>query len=186
MSHLIEIPNDLFARLQKQAIPLVDTTVSVIERALDALEDGSNTGKRENKSVIEQMFEPRSPPDLKFTGIISAKVAGKALPISKCYWNSVLLEVILEAWRRGASRADILDLITVNSQTGKREDSGFKYLQEVDISVQGQDANGAWRQAYQIASGLGIDVEVHFHWQNTPSAQMPGIRGAFFTEELDV
>jgi hypothetical protein len=182
MVYTIELSDELFARLQKHAVPLVDTPVSVIERALRALEAGDEEPGSVAASNANRTFNPAAPPDLSFTTLKSAKIAGKALPKADTFWNSVMTAVILEAAARGITTQDILDLITVNSQAGQREEGGFKYLESAGLSIQGQAANSAWRQAYVLASSFGIELDVSFVWQNNEKAAMPNASGSFFVE----
>jgi hypothetical protein len=42
---------------------------------------------------------------------------------------------------------------------GKKEDEGYRYLADVNLSVQGQDANAAW------AKQLNCPFEVIFAWR---------------------
>ena len=182
MPHSIELPDDLFAKLQKHAVPFVDTPISVIERALMALEEGDEEPGDGRRTGEERTFNPAAPPDLTFTKPRKAMVAGNVLPNSHAYWNNVMLAVIREAAARGVSTEDLLDLITVNSQAGKRHDNGFTFVKEAGLSIQGQHANGAWRQTHVIASSIGIPVEVVFAWQNNPKAAMPNIVGSFFVD----
>ncbi|WP_373488289.1 T4SS efffector SepA family protein [Blastomonas sp.] len=182
MVYAIELPDELFARLQRHAIPLVDTPVSVIERALRALEAGDEDPGSGAKSDANRTFNPAAPPDLSFTTLKNAKIGGKLLPKSDTFWNSVMNAVIVEAAARGIATQDILDMITVNSQAGQREDSGFKYLETAGLSIQGQAANSAWRQAYVIASSFGIELDVSFVWQANEKAAMPNSSGSFFVE----
>lgn len=182
MPYAIELPDELFSKLQKHAIPFIDTPISVIERALVALEAGDEEPTSRRGSPEARTFNPSAPPSLTFTSPQTATVAGLTLPKSETYWNAIMFAVIREAARRGQSTRDIIDLITVNSEPGRREDNGFKYLEEAGLSIQGQDANGAWRQAHVIASSFGIPVEVKFAWQNNPKAAMPNVTGSFFVE----
>jgi hypothetical protein len=177
--HTVELPDDLFARLQKHAVPFIDTPISVIERALAALEEGDEEPNERPGTTAPRAFNPAAPPNLTFTKPRSAVVNGRQLPHSLAYWNAILFEVIREAASRGASTQDLLDLITVNSQAGHRRDSGFTFIETAGLSIQGQDANGAWRQTYVIASSIGIPVDVVFAWQNNPKAAMPNAVGSF-------
>lgn len=179
MPYTVELPDDLFARLQKHAVPLIDTPLTVIERALRALEEGDEE-PASLMNVACRTFNPAAPPDLSFTTLKSAKIAGKAMPKADTYWNSVMVSVIQEAAVRGNATQDILDLITVNSQAGKRDDGGFKYIEIAGLSIQGQAANSAWRQAYVLASSFGIEVEVTFYWKNSEKAAMPNVSGTLF------
>jgi hypothetical protein len=180
MTYQIELPDELFALLQKHAIPLIDTPLTVIERALRALEAGDEEPL--TSESVTRSFNPAAPPDLSFTSLKSAKIAGRALRRADAFWNTVLIETILAATERGISTQDILDLITVNHQAGRREDGGFKYLEAAGLSIQGQAANSAWRQTYVLASSFGIEVDVAFSWQNTPKAAQPNQIGTFFVE----
>lgn len=182
MPHSIDLPDDLFARLQKHAIPFVDTPVSVIQRALEALEAGDEDPKDDRREGAPRTFNPAAIPDLKFTSVLSASVDGKALKKSECYWNTVMLLAIVAAAKRGHSTQDILDLLTVNSEQGKREDSGYKFVSEADLSIQGQESNAAWRQAYAVASSFGIEIQLEFAWQDHPKAAMRNQKGSLYVE----
>jgi hypothetical protein len=177
----IEIPDDLCAKLQKHAVPFVDTPLTVIERAVRALEEGDEAPVSQ-RDEGPRSFNPAAPPSLTFTKPRRAVVNGRQLPYGQAYWGPIMFEVIKEAARRGVSTQDLLDLITVNSQVGPKHDNGFVFIPEAGLSVQGQDANGAWRQTYVIASSVGIPVEVVFAWQNNPKAAMPNTVGSFSVE----
>lgn len=179
MPHTIELSDELFSKLQSHAVAFIDTPATVIERALTALEEGSENPVENKRVGGPRMFNPSAPPNLTFTKPTSAKIDGRPLPRSKVWWNRILLEVIATAAAQGHSTVDILDLITVNSQPGERSDNGFHYVERAGLSVQAQDANGAWRQIFVLASSLGIDIEVVFSWQDNPNAAMPNTVGTF-------
>lgn len=180
MSYKIEIPDDLFAKLQKHAVPLVDTPIDVIERAVRALEAGDEDAANAVSPAGERTFNPSAAPNLSFTTLKSARIAEKVLPKTDTYWNSVLHAVIMEAAAMGHPAQDIFDVISVNCQLGKREDNGFKYLENAGISIQGQAANSAWKQAYVIASSFGIELNVTFSWQANEKAAMPNASGSMY------
>jgi hypothetical protein len=176
--HVIELPDDLFAMLQRHAVPFIDTPLSVIERAVRALEEGDEEPKRSEADESRRTFNPAAPPNLTFTKPRSAIINERQLPYSQAYWNAIMIEVIKEAALRGVSTDELLCLITVNSQAGARHDNGFTFIKEAGLSIQGQDANGAWRQTYVIASSFRIPVDVVFAWQNNPKAAMPNTVGS--------
>lgn len=182
MPHMVELPDDLFAKLQGFAVPLIDTPLTVIERALVALEAGDEQLTSPNSAKLARSFNPAAPPSLAFTIPRRASVGGRQLSAGDRYWNSIMYAVIEEAARRGFSTEDLLALISVNSQAGRREDNGFKYLEGANLSIQGQGAAGAWRQSYAIASSVGIAIEVEFAWQDNPKAAMPQMVGTLFIE----
>lgn len=111
-----------------------------------------------------------------------AVLAGRTLPASATYWNPIMHAVIEEAARRGVGSADLLELMTINCVAGEKTADGYKYLPGAGLSVQGQAADAAWRQAYRVASSVGIGLEVQFIWQDNDKAAMPNMLGSFFVE----
>lgn len=181
MPHTITLSDDLFAKLQAHAVPLVDTPVSVIERAIAALEAGDEEETKRTHAG-PRSFNPAAAPSLSHTTPRKAVLAGKLLPASTTYWNPIMYAVIEEAAKRGVSTEDLLNLISINCVAGEKAVNGYKFLPVAGISVQGQDANAAWRQAYRIASSVGITLEVQFVWQDNEKAAMPNTLGSFFVE----
>jgi hypothetical protein len=182
MTPSIDLTDDLFTRLQKHAVPLVDTPLTVIARALDALEAGDEEPSSPIQPAGPRSFNPAAAPNLSHTTPRRAEVADKSLSKTETYWNPIMFAVIVEAAKKGTSTEDLLDLLTIPSVKGKKEDSGYRHLPEAGLSVQGQDANSAWKQTYRIASSIGIHVQVVFVWQDNPKAAMPGVTGSFFVE----
>jgi hypothetical protein len=60
---------------------------------------------------------------------------------------------------------------------GRKEDEGYRFMPEIGLSIQGQDANSAWRGARHIARQLGIPVETEFLWRHKEGAAFPGVTG---------
>ena len=65
----------------------------------------------------------------------------------------------------------------VNMVNGKKTDSGFRYLSDINVSIQAVDANLAWRNAAHLAQKLGVPIRVEFEWRDKPKAAFPGKRG---------
>lgn len=171
--HQVQISQETFSRLQAHAVPLVDTIESVINRALDALEGrGKSIGKASKGGL-----DPAAPPNLSFTTVRSAVVAGRRLPANETYWNSVLLSAVKFAAKKGMSPEQIADLVVVNNVVGRKDNNGYKYIEEAGISVQGQDANAAWKATYHIALKVNLDIEISFVWQSNPKAAFPSQTG---------
>jgi|SRR6185312_6393483 len=169
----VMIPDDLFERAKKHAEPLVDTFESVLARALDALDAASDV----KTSGPKLHYDAASAPDLSFTTVKHAIVNGNALPPAKTYWNNILLAVVSSSAQHGAVTKQIASKLLVNHVVGRKEAGGYRYVPEANISVQGQDANGAWKATYFLAREFGIKVEVKFLWQNNPKAANPGLTG---------
>ncbi|MFD0939015.1 T4SS efffector SepA family protein [Methylobacterium trifolii] len=180
MAPSVSLDPSTFSRLQALAVPLVDTIDTVVNRALDALEASKTTAALEPMDG-PRSFNPAAPPNLSFTTVRSVKLGSHRFPPKETYWNSLMVECIREAAKQGKSSDEINDLILVPSIVGKKEESGYKFIQEAGVSVQGQDANAAWRAIFRLATALNLTVEVSFVWQANPKAAFPGDLGLLAT-----
>jgi hypothetical protein len=170
----ITIQQSTFERLQRHAKPLLDTSDSVIIRALDALEQLTvqNAGVRGPET--ERQIDPRSLPPLTHTKVLDAAIEGS--PVKKPNWNSVLEEMLRRSIQRVHTFEKLRQLCPVNMLKGRKEDEGYSYLSDIDISVQGQDANGACRGILLAATALGITLDIGFMWRFKTDAAHPGER----------
>lgn len=170
-----------FERLQGHAKPLVDTIDSVITRALDALE--REAGHPEAAPVTvetnERNIDPRQLPKLTHTKVLDAALAGRQ--IERPNWNLLLDEALRLGMKHVGSFDKLQQLCPVNMVKGRKEDDGYGYLGDIDISVQGQDSNGACRGIVTMAQALGISVEIGFMWRHKESAAFPGERARIRT-----
>jgi len=182
MTPVIRIPDSLFARLQKHAKPLVDTPVTVIERAVDALDElerrprtrAAGRRERDNDELpAAKSYNPNRPPDLTHAKLLNAEFNGK--PATN--WND-LVEV---AHRHASGRFKTYDALRAATKSnivrGERTDSGFRFVPDLDVSIQGIDADIAWRNALHLAQQLNVSIRVEFEWRNKPGAAKPGKRG---------
>jgi hypothetical protein len=183
----IEIPESLFKRLQRLAIPLVDTTTTVIERLVAGAElghdyeeapaasHGNGIGAR-NGTVRE--FGADTPPDLRHTRILRARFGSR--PASG--WNNLVHAAHVEAFSQLRSLDVLRGVTRSNFITGRAssEDAkrGFRQVPEIDISIQNVDAEHAWSNALRLARHLGLEVRVDFEWMQKSDAAYPGKKGA--------
>jgi hypothetical protein len=184
MADPLQISSTTVARLEKHAKPFVDTVDSVINRILDHYENSSgqtSTNDDDDVSAIGSIgnFDPASPPDLTHTKLLSIEFDKKGFPRSSTTWNALLNDAISLAKRNAKSDDHLKRLILVNYVKGRKEDEGYRYLANADLSVQGQDANAAWKATYHIASQLQTTFEVVFTWRNKDGATHPGSTGRF-------
>jgi hypothetical protein len=171
-----ELSEQLFARLQKHAVPLVDTLESVIARGLDALEVGrADTVPASGPTA----FDPENPPNLHHTTPKRVRLNGKLLPQGETYWNYLMYACVRAAAESGLNPAKVKGLMVVPAVIGVKTDNGYRPIPEAGLSVQGQDANGAWKQAQHIAKAMGFKLEVEFTWQNVEKAAFPNLSGVF-------
>lgn len=174
------------ARLQAIATPLVDTHDSVIARLLDHWEQTKGNQPKLPKPGEPinttddgiMMFSPVNVPNLGFTTPKAIIIDGEQLPKEDTYWNSMLNLTIRRVHAKGHDAEAIVKMLAIaNAAVGPKSDNGYKFLPDVGISVQGQDSNGAFRQAYELAILNGLKGSVHFNWQNNAKAAFPNARG---------
>ncbi|MGH6793235.1 MAG: hypothetical protein ACRECF_10940 [Methyloceanibacter sp.] len=72
-------------------------------------------------------------------------------------------------------------LLHINAIVGKKEDQGYRFLSYAGISVQGEDANSAWRAIYRIAKELNILFDVQFMWAQKEGLAYAGQSGRFLS-----
>jgi hypothetical protein len=183
MPNPLEVSPTTIARLQKHAKPFVDTVDSVINRILDHYENGLGR-QADNEGDISTIgsirdFDPESPPDLTHTKVLSVNFNKRGFSRSDTTWNTLLNEAISLAKQSVKSDEQLKRLVMVNFVKGKKETEGYRYLADADLSVQGQDANAAWKAAYHIARQLQVPFEVIFTWRTKDGAAHPGVTGRF-------
>jgi hypothetical protein len=187
MPHTIELTAETFARLQKHAIPLVDTFESLVNRILDIYEKNGGPEKDDELGSDGDLapvgeikdFKWASPPDLTHTKVLAAEFCKVRLSKTDVSWNGLLNEAIRIAKKRTKSEDEFKRLILVNFVMGKKDDEGYRYLADIGVSVQGQDSNAAWKAVFYIAKQLGCQFEVVFTWRMKKEAAHPGITGRF-------
>ncbi len=175
----IEISELTFQRLQNLAVPLVDTPDTVISRALDALEVQTKNGTQGSVApatgtVGPLEIHPSNPPDLTHTRVSQASVAGRSV---KPGWNPLVTEMVLMARNRGLDVGKIKSISGLNVVQGERSDKGFRFVRAAGLSVQYQDANGAFRAVVGLARELGVGFEVELQWRDKEGAAHRGKLG---------
>lgn len=177
MSPMIEISAHTFSRLQSHAVPLVDTIESVISRLLDKAEAISVEGSAEAGSPGIRTFNPEAPPDLTHSKVLGVHFDGQQLGRGSDTWNGLLDAAIRRAAKELVSPAKVKALLVVNCVEGDKTNEGYRPIPDAGVSVQGQDANGAWRAARHIAMKLGCELSVKFAWREKEGAAYPGLTG---------
>ncbi|WP_394009271.1 T4SS efffector SepA family protein [Xanthobacter aminoxidans] len=182
----ISISDETYRRLQAVAEPFVDTTPeTVIVKLLLAWERGgtgpsSVTHSNEAGASARRRFDPRNPPSLTHTKMTAASTHN--LPIPNPTWNGLMEFVLRLALTRLGALSELRRIVNVNLIEGAKSDEGYRYVPGGNFSVQGQDANAAWRAIVQVADHLQIGVSVEFEWRAKPEAQYPGVEGQMILE----
>ena len=174
----IELSPATFGRLQAHAVPLVDTIETVINRMIDSYENNSSSAAAgSGNHQTTRVFNPNTPPDLTHTKILGVTFAGKTLSRGQDNWNGLLNAAVHEAKGRSKTPAEFKQLMIVKFVNGEKLNEGYRPLAGTGISLQGQDANGAWRAVCHIAQQLKCPVSVKFAWREKEGAAHPGVIG---------
>lgn len=176
----IEISPQTFARLQACAIPLVDNIETVITRLIDfyeAREGATVPGSGAEAANEIRQFNPLSPPSLTHTKVLAVEFCGKPLEHRQANWNGLLDAAVREAKARANKASELKQLIVIPYVEGPKTNEGFRFLSDAGVSVQGQDANGAWKGACHIAQRLGLAIAATFVWREKEGAAFPGVTG---------
>jgi hypothetical protein len=176
MSPQINISASTFSRLQKYAVPLVDDIDAVINKVMDLAESKQATP---TPTGNVKDFSAGAAPSLTFTKLLSAEIGGKTLGKNETTWNHLLIEAITQAAAKLNDVDALKRLIIVNHVVGKKEDQGYRHIPAAGVSVQGQDAVGAWKATSHILKSLHIPAEVVFVWYDHEKALHPGLTGKF-------
>ena len=169
----IAIERSTFERLQRHAKPFVDTPDTVVNRALDALERRKDSASTKDSTFSgERRIDPQNLPNLRHTKILHASLDGSG--VTKPNWNMLLERVLIRAMIRLADHDELRELCPVNMVQGRKEDEGYRYLEEIDVSIQGMSANDACRALVVAAQSLAIQVEIVVMWRAKEGAAFPG------------
>jgi hypothetical protein len=172
MPTTVVLSDALVKKMQTVAVPLQDTHMTVIERAVDALIEktfGAGGPKAAPVPVAPApadgnvVYPADAAPDLAFTKPLSITLDGEALPRNELYWNPLLFRVIGVAAKKMEKHA-LRQAIIVNQAEGKEEQNGFIYIPEAKLSVQGANANDTWKATIHLIKAAGLSVDVVFRW----------------------
>lgn len=181
MAPSVELSATTFGRLQAHAVPLVDTIESVINRMIDSFEKvkvgDTSSAATSGDGQHARVFNPDAPPDLTHAKILGVTFCGKPLGRGQDNWNGLLNTAVREAKARSKSAAEFEQMMVVNHVEGEKLDEGYRPLSGTGISLQGQDANGAWRAVSHIARQIKCQVSVKFAWREKEGAAFPGVTG---------
>src|SRR5688500_14327211 len=91
----VDLSTKTITRLQRHAVPLVDTFDTVIAKLLDAYEAGPQPGVvvQQNRTSV-QVFDPSAPHNLSHTSVKYVSLCGVVLKPSDTYWNPLVHAVI--------------------------------------------------------------------------------------------
>lgn len=77
-------------------------------------------------------------------------------------WGGLLKVALKVAYARLGSFAAVSVVTSAPLRPGRLTSRGFGYIEELDASVQGADANKSWERTVQVARALRVPVSVRF------------------------
>ena len=171
----IDIASETFRRLQRHARPFEDTPDTVVNRAVDALEHFCGESGSPDRSLPlaeEKHIDPHDLPNMAHTRVLEAHLDGARVDMPK--WNAIYRQMLVLAHDRFPDFEELRAFWPGNIVAGTKNDDGYQHLPEIDVSVQGTYANAIVKALVEVASHLGIEVEIRFMWRNKPAAAFPG------------
>jgi hypothetical protein len=174
MMPVVRIPDPIYKRLQAIAVPFEDTPITVIERLLSEYE-ARHKPEEITESENYRVLDPDAPPNLHHSRVVRAVIGDSE--IRQPNWNKIVDKAHLLAIGQGISPEALIKLTLSHVVQGENNTSGFHYLPQVNISVQGVDANLAWRNILHLAKNLKVPIEIYFHWRDKEESAYPGEKG---------
>jgi len=182
MPATISIPDELFERIQKQAIPFVDLDpASVIIRWADFFDASSappetvrlGAQKIELPVAEGKRFNPMNPPEL-FHTRVAGQIGGRRFD----KWNDLVRLAHVLAFGKAVSLEELRNNTRANVLPGNLSGKvGYKFVPEINASIQGLDANKAWECALRLAKYAELPLSARFYWRDNPKAAFPGEKG---------
>ncbi len=173
----LRMDNPTYERLASHARPF-ETESQVINRALDELDQKANTSSWANGPGMhsERRIDPLRLPDMMFTKVLDASIHGRV--VIRPNWNRLLLRMVRLANEHATNFDELVRLFPMtNIVSGRKVNQGFRYLSDINVSVQGQPANSAGPSIVMTAQKLDIALNIGFMWRDKEEAAYPGDRG---------
>ena len=158
------------------AIPFVEITPeSVVNRlvknALAEQKKGAVTVALIAPDDIS-VLDSDHPGSLTHTKVLAATIDGQ--PMYKANWNGILDRLHVLGRERLGSFAALRAASGANLKDEKYTNDGYRYLPEINVSIQGVDSNLAWSHSLGLARALDVPIEVKFMWRQKEGAARPG------------
>lgn len=175
----IEISDESYKYLQSLAVPLQDTTATILDRVTKEhkeLLENRLTGIDVNaKPAFDLKFDTSNLPNVSFTTIASAKINNT--PVKKRYWNDILEEMLVTAVQLGNDTESIKSYLAAQTLSGQHSDNGYRFVPECGFSFQGVDAGRACKNIAILSIKFKISVSITMNWRSNSKAQYPGQTG---------
>ncbi|MFN3260759.1 MAG: T4SS efffector SepA family protein [Pikeienuella sp.] len=174
----IEITDHDFARLQKVAVPFIDTPATVFTKILDVFERSNAPAGATETPLREQsalrVYHHDNLPPLTHTKLLEARFGD--LQPERDTWDALVRLALIEVKGRVGTLQDLRRISAANVVEGRKEDEGYKFLPGHGFSYQGVSAEDAVKIVFRCAKGLKVDFAAEFEWRSKDEAYLPGER----------
>ncbi|HKW16737.1 MAG TPA: hypothetical protein VJO35_04435 [Terriglobales bacterium] len=144
--------------------------------SLDAGRAANSSGPQTPTQQVKE-FSPESAPDLRHTRVLFARFGSTQAD----GWNKLVHVAHVEAFLRLKSFDALKAATSSNMMKGRpgSEDTkkGYRYVPEIDVSIQNVDAAHALSNTLRLAKYLRVDLTIDFEWMDKPDAAHPGTQG---------
>jgi hypothetical protein len=173
----VDLTDSQFAELASLARPFVDTDPAKLVARLIHEEVLRRKGAKPSSDSRESVMvvNPIAHESLLHARLLAATVDGEDLFDPN--WNNLLAYLHVLAMKRLGSFAALERVSLARLRFGKHESSGFKFLPEANISIQGLEANRAWDGSLVLAREIQVAIKAQFEWYDKSEAAHPGKRG---------
>ena len=169
----ITIKQSTFERLQRHARPLLDTADVVVNRALDALEiERNNSDSGCDSGVQVWRIDPRKLPNVRFARVLDASLDGER--VSNPCWYRLVNRMLVRVSRQVSDIAELRVICPVDLVSGQTEDQTYRYLADIDLSVQRLSAKQAFKALVTAAATVGTEIEITVQWPDRNGAAHAG------------
>lgn len=153
-----------------------DTIDQIVREAMEQLGIAQDDDEEAPPlAAAEDVMEFTTTPGLSFTKPVTAIIDGQTIQNPR--WSAILIAMVTHLKNKGFSGEKLSRELQIPSKATSYEDEGFKYYPDLGLSIQGQSAADAWKEADRIAKKWRISIDVTFVWRENPKAQHPGRSG---------
>lgn len=174
----IEITDHDFTRLQKVAVPFIDTPATAFTKVMDAFERSMGCANSVDVPVPAAstlpVYHHDNLPPLTHTKLLEARFGG--VQPEKAAWDALVRLALVEVRNKVGTIQDLRKMAAANVVEGRKDDEGYKFLPEHGFSYQGVSAEDAVKIVFRCAKGLKVDFAAEFEWRSKEDAYRRGER----------
>jgi hypothetical protein len=162
----IEVSDETFKWLSSMAVPLVDTTDSVLQRVRHVIDKG-----HEFPTPIPRYKFGKNETNFTFSYITSGKCGNIDLTAQGCplEWNNVFRFYLAELIRHNPLDRDaIIKATSFPVRHFKSDEPGFRYIPALDISTHGGEARRVVAEIGKIAAAASkpLQLSLNISWRH--------------------